>query len=127
MVFNFPTSSHNQFLMNSVQKKAQLLLAFQAIKKDPKFSIRRAANIYTVPRSTLATRIDGTQARRDIVHPRQKLTKLEENTIVQRIIKLDFQAFPPRLNAVKDMANQLLRDRDASRVGKNWASNFVKR
>jgi RecB family endonuclease NucS len=25
------------------------------------------------------------------------------------------------------MANRLLRDRDASRVGKNWVSNFVKR
>jgi hypothetical protein len=70
MIFNFPTLSHNQFLMNSVQKEAQLLLALQAIKKDPKLSIRRAADIYTVPRSTLATRIDGTRARRDIVHPR---------------------------------------------------------
>jgi hypothetical protein len=53
------------------------------------------------------------------MHPRQNLTKLEENTIVQRIIKLDFQAFPSRLSAIEDMANQLLRDRDASRVGKN--------
>jgi hypothetical protein len=76
--------------MNSVQKKAQLLLAFQAIKKDPKFSIWRAANIYTISRLTLATRINGTRARRDIMHPRQKFTKLEENTIVQRIIELDF-------------------------------------
>jgi hypothetical protein len=127
MVFNFPTSSHNQVLMNSVQKEAQLLLALQAIKKDSKFSIRRAANIYTVLRLTFATRIDSTRARRDIMHPRQKLTELEKNTIVQRIIELDFQAFSPRLNAVENMANRLLRDRDALRVGKNWASNFVKR
>jgi hypothetical protein len=70
MVFNFPTLSHNQFLMNFVQKEAQLLLALQAIKKDPKFSIRRAANIYIIPCSTLATRINGTRARRDIVHLR---------------------------------------------------------
>jgi hypothetical protein len=55
------------------------------------------------------------------------LTKLEEKIIVQRILELDSQAFPPRLSAVEDMANRLLRDRDASRVGKNWASNFVKR
>jgi hypothetical protein len=76
--------------MNFVQKEAQLFLAFQAIKKDPKFNIRRAADIYTVFRLIFATRIDGTRARRDIVHPRQKLTELEENTIVQRIIKLNF-------------------------------------
>jgi hypothetical protein len=80
MVFNFPTSLHNQFLMNFVQKEAQLLLALQAIKKDPKFSIGRAADIYTVFRSTLATRINSTRARRNIVHPRQKLTKLKKKT-----------------------------------------------
>jgi hypothetical protein len=56
--------------MNSVQKKAQLLLALQAIKKNPKLSIRRAANIYTISRLIFATRINGTRARRDIVHPR---------------------------------------------------------
>jgi hypothetical protein len=127
MVFNFPTLSYNQFLMNSVQKEAQLLLALQAIKKDPKFSIRRAANIYTISRLILAMRIDGIRARRNIVHLYQKLTKLEENTIVQRIIELNFQALPPRLSAVEDMVNRLLCDRDASRVGKNWAFNFVKR
>jgi hypothetical protein len=113
--------------MNSTQKEAQLMLAIQAIKKDPKLSIRRAALIYTVSRITLQARLDGRNSRRDILHPRQNFTKLEKNTIIQRIIELNSQAFPSRLNAVKDMANRLLRDRDASRVGKNWASNFVKR
>jgi len=28
---------------------------------------------------------------------------------------------------VEDMANRLLRDRDTACVGKNWASNFVRR
>jgi hypothetical protein len=103
------------------------MLAVQAIKKDPKLSIRRAALIYTVFRTTLQARLDGRNSRRDILHPRQNLTKLEESTIIQRIIKLNSQTFSSRLNAVKDMANRLLRDRDALRVGKNWASNFVKR
>lgn len=35
--------------------------------------------------------------------------------------------FPPRLGGVEDMANRLLSARDAPRVGKNWASNFVRR
>lgn len=113
--------------MDSNQKEAKLILAIQAIKGDPQLSIRRAATIYRVPRSTLATRIHGVQSRRDISHPRQKLTKLEEDTIVRRVIDLDSEAFPPRLSAVEDMANRLLRDRDAPRVGKNWASNFIKR
>lgn len=113
--------------MDSLQSETQIILAIQAIRTTPKLSIRRAANIYKVPRSTLATRIRGTQARRDSRPNCQNLTALEENAIVQRIIELDSQAFPPRLSAVEDMANRLLSDRDAQRVGKNWASNFVKR
>jgi hypothetical protein len=103
-----------------------LILAIQAIKKDPKLSVRRAATIYKMPYSTFKTRIHGIRARRDISPFCKNLIKLKENTIIQRIIKLNSQAFPPRLSAVKDMANRLLRDRDASRVGKNWASNFDK-
>ena len=48
----------------------------------------------------------------------QKLTKLEESTIVQHILDLDSQSFPPRLSGVEDMANRLLAKRDASKVGK---------
>jgi hypothetical protein len=46
------------------------MLAVQAIKKDPKFSIRRAALIYTISRTTLQARFDGRNSRRDILHPR---------------------------------------------------------
>jgi hypothetical protein len=82
-----------------------LILAIQAIKKDPKFSIRRAAIIYKVPYFTFNTRIHGIRARRDISPFCKNLTKLEKDTIIQRIIELNSQAFPSRLSAVEDMAN----------------------
>ena len=113
--------------MDFPQNESQMLLAIQAIERDPKLSVRRAAAIYSVPRTTLRARIDGIKSRRDIVANGRNLTKLEEIAIVQRIVELDSQALPPRLSAVKDMANRLLCDRDALPVGKNWASNFVKR
>jgi hypothetical protein len=91
--------------MNYTQKESQLILAIQALKKDPKLSIRSAATIYKVPYTTLNTRIHGTRARRDVEANGRNLTKLEEDTIIQRIIGLDSQAFPPRLNAVENMAN----------------------
>ncbi len=47
--------------------------------------------------------------------------------LIQHILDLATKGFPPRLSVVEDMANQLLATRDASRVGKHWASNFVKR
>jgi len=47
--------------------------------------------------------------------------------IIQYITELFTRAFPPRLRFVEDMANRLLRERDALPVGKLWAHNFVKR
>lgn len=105
--------------MDAARKEAQLVLAIQAIKSTPVISIRRAAAIYNVPYSTLNTRIHGIQSRRDSIPKSQKLTEQEEYTIVQRVLELNSQAFPPRLSAVEDMANRLLREREASRVGKN--------
>jgi hypothetical protein len=55
------------------------------------------------------------------------LTDLEESVILQYILDLDSRSFPPRLSGVEDMANRLLVERNASRVGKRWASNFVAR
>jgi hypothetical protein len=39
MDFNFPTSSFFRFQMDFAQKEFQLILAIQAIKKDPKLGI----------------------------------------------------------------------------------------
>ena len=113
--------------MDSVSKESQLLLAIEALKQDPKLSIRAAAKVYSVSRNTLQRRRDKTPSRLDITPPCQKLTKLEESTITQYILDLDARSFPPRLCGVEDMANRLLEDRHAPPVGPRWASNFVKR
>ncbi|RFN47269.1 hypothetical protein FIE12Z_8482 [Fusarium flagelliforme] len=108
-------------------KEARILLALQALKNDPKLSIRRAAEIYNVHYRTLHRRHKGSQSRRDIIPKSRKLSDLEEQIIVQYILDLDSRGFPPRLRGVEEMANRLLADRDASPIGINWASNFVKR
>ena len=108
-------------------KEGQLLLAIQATRKNTNLSVRAAARIYEVDRRTLTERIRGRPSRRDTVPNLRKLTDLEELAIVQYILDLDARAFPPRLASVEDMASRLLRDRDAPPVGKNWASNFIKR
>lgn len=113
--------------MESAQKENPMILAVQAIQNDPKLSIRAAARIYAVDRSTLNMRLKGITARRDTVPNSRKLTDLEEYTIVQYILDLDARSFPPRLCGVQEMANRLLADRKASPVGVNWASKFVKR
>ena len=102
-------------------------MAVEAIQNNPKLSIRAAAKIYNVADRTIRRRLAGQPARRDCTANSKKLTQSEEEAIVQYIIELCARAFPPRLRGVEDMANQLLRARDAPPVGKLWAHNFVKR
>ena len=56
-----------------------------------------------------------------------KLTKIEEEVIVQYILDLDTRGFAPWLVGVEDMANYILQSRGGKRVGKLWAHRFVQR
>jgi hypothetical protein len=59
-----------------------------------------------------------------------KLTLNEEGVLLQRILDLDAQGFPPQLAIVRDIANIILSSRSKQpppTVGKNWVTNFVKR
>jgi hypothetical protein len=108
-------------------KEGRVILALDALKRDEKLSLRAAAKLYNVPATTLFDRRAGRPAQADTTPKVKKLTQLEEGAIVQYIIELSERAFPPRLSGVEDMANQLLRVRDAPPVGKLWAHRFVKR
>ena len=100
-------------------EEGRILLAIQALKLCQFKSIRAAAKAYDVPRSTLQTRLDGITSRHDSTPNSQKLTPKEEEAIVQYILDLDSRGFPPRPQSVQEMADLLLSERDASRVGKN--------
>src|SRR6201989_2954275 len=113
--------------MESSSQESRILLALQAIKPRRNLTIRRAAKVYNVPYTTLRNRRQGKSAREDMIPNSRKLTELEEKTLVQHILDLDSRSFPPRLSGVEDMANRFHRERDATKVGVNWASNFVKR
>ncbi len=93
-------------------------MALQALQNDKNLSVRAAAKIYGVARKTLGRQHVGKPTRCDTTPKSKKLTKSEEEAIVQYIVELFTRAFPPRLCSVEDMANQLLRVRDAPPVGK---------
>jgi hypothetical protein len=113
--------------MESLPPESRVILALQAIQDDENLSIRAAAKIYNVPATTIRRRRDGRTARCSTRPNSMNLTKSEEDAIVQYIIELSTRAFPPRISGVEEMANQLLRVRDAPPVGKNWATKFIKR
>lgn len=102
-------------------------LALQALKHDQQLSIRAAARVYDVAERTVRRRRAGHCARSDLAANSRNLTDSEEDTIVRYVLDMSARFFPPRLGGVEDMANRVLSARDAPRVGKNWASNFVRR
>jgi len=104
--------------MPSTSNETQVILALQVLQNDENLSERAAAKLYGVDRRTLARRRAGHPARRDTTPNSKKLTRLEEEAIVRYIVELYARAFPPRLCGIEDIANQLLRARDAPPVGK---------
>ncbi|KAL2016134.1 hypothetical protein VTK56DRAFT_4225 [Thermocarpiscus australiensis] len=113
--------------MASTSNEARVILALEALRNNQKLSLRAVAKLYNVPESTLRGRRAGKPARCDIPANSRRLTDPEEKAIIQYITELVERAFPPRLCGIEDMANQLLRARDAPPVGTRWAHNFVKR
>jgi hypothetical protein len=108
----------------------QLSLALNAFETKQIKSLRQAAITYNVPRSTLLDRYHGRQSRRVYRPMTSKLTTTEEAVLIQRVVDLDKQGFPPRLSIVRGIANILLASRGISpppTVGINWPTTFVKR
>ena len=113
--------------MESSLNENRIIMALQAIKQDPKLSVRRASEIYQVPRTTLRDRRNGLTSRNDIPSNSRNLTVLEEEIILERTIDLIERGFPPRQNDICDMANLMREARNAPPVGPRWAENFVRR
>ncbi len=89
--------------MESSSIESRTILAIEVLKKDPKFSVRRAAKIYEIPEATLRHRRVGRLARRDMPASSRALTDLEEDVIVQRILDLDSRGFQPRQGDVREI------------------------
>ena len=66
----------------------QLNLALNAKQKIPYLSFRKAAKIYKVGLNTLSQRQKGRPSKRDTVPKSRKLTDLEEETIVYKVLEL---------------------------------------
>jgi hypothetical protein len=104
--------------MPSTSKEARVILALEALQNDGKLSFRAVAKLYNVLVTTLYNRRAGRPTRRDSPVNSKKLTKSEEEAIVQYVLEPDARSFPLRLSGVEDMANQLLHVRDAPPVSK---------
>jgi hypothetical protein len=75
--------------MQQTYTEGAVQLAIQALDKKQIESEKRAAAIYSVPRSTIQRRRAGTQSRRDCQPNSKKLTKLEEEVVVGHVLEQD--------------------------------------
>ena len=67
---------------NDPGQDGRLLLAIRAIKSDRVTSIRKAAQLYDIPRSTLQRRLNGTKERVPAHNIERKLINIEKETLL---------------------------------------------
>lgn len=125
--FHFKFSITSQLSMSLFLEERRITLAIQAIENNINLSRRQAGQIYEVPEAILRHRMKGRTLRGDIRNGRQKITKSEEDAIVQYVLDLEERGFSPRIAGVEDMANLFFKWRDGGRVGPNWTARFIAR
>src|SRR4051794_6010326 len=105
--------------MSQLYTEADINLALSDITSQKIPSQRRAAAIYNIPQSTFNDRVTGARSRRDREPNRKRMTKLEEEVIVERILNESSRGLATSKDIVRDMANKLLEERGRAPVGKN--------
>ncbi|APA05390.1 hypothetical protein SS1G_09809 [Sclerotinia sclerotiorum 1980 UF-70] len=85
--------------MESNNQEGRILLAIEAINKDQKLSIRKAAKLYNIPRTKIQRRMDGTTPRIESRANSHNLTKLEEEVLIQYIIDMDERGLVSNMRA----------------------------
>ena len=112
--------------METLPKESHLVLALEALKKDSKLSIWKAATIYEIPKTSLHNQCTGKQSQSELPANSQKLTDLEEKVILERVLDLDVQGFQTQLSNIWEMADHLQANCNVSHIEPQWVNGFVK-
>jgi hypothetical protein len=113
-----------------VEQEGRIEIAISALKNNEIQSIRRAAEIYKLPKSTLYDRVNGQQFRVNLRANSHRLSKTQEEALVNWIVSMDTRGVAPRHFEVAEMANIILQTENPTEykpVGPNWVTNFTKR
>jgi hypothetical protein len=99
--------------------KADIQLTISNIQSKQIQSERRATAVYNVPQVTVQRRRARRRSQRDCEPNSKRLQKLEEEAILQRILKHSVRGIPVSKADVRDIANRLLQERASKPVSKN--------
>jgi Tc5 transposase DNA-binding domain/helix-turn-helix, Psq domain len=91
-------------------------------------SIRAAAAVYSIPRTTLDRRLNDGLTRRESHSFQQLLSIEQEKRLVQWILDLEKQGHAPTHKQVREMALQIsIHSGGPQTIGHNWVSRFLRR
>ena len=113
-----------------IEQEGRILIALSDLSNKKILSVRAAAALYQIPRSTLRDRLNGSKHRPEARANGLQLTAAEEESLVQWALSLDRRGACPRPCHIRVMADILLAKRGFStpqHVGVNWASKFINR
>jgi hypothetical protein len=99
--------------------EGDIYLAISDIQSKRIRSEKRAAKIYNIPQTTIQRRRARQRARSDCEPNSKRLTKLEEEVILQSILNASLRRLPPTKALVRDIANRLLRERGRKPISKH--------
>ena len=104
---------------------ARIELAIADLANQAKPNYMSIAKKYEVARTTLRNRFLGQQLSTKAAASkyRQRLTFIQEETLIKHINSLTNRGLPPTSRIVRNLAEEILE----GPVGKNWTSDFIKR
>ena len=107
--------------------EGNILLAMSAFQSGQCASPYAAAKAYNVNHKTLYRKVDGCTSRENYIPQNRKLSLMEDEVIVQNILKLHAQGLSSVISTVKEMADSICKAREDTPVGVNWPNTFMKR
>ena len=110
------------------KQEGKIQLALQALCRGNVPSVRQAAKIFGVPRSTLTDRSKGMPPAKECQQSMQRLCVQEELSLVRTIHQLVTWGWYLSINLLEGFATYLLKCKgDMKPLGYNWYLNFLTR
>lgn len=109
-------------------RETAIELAIQALDTKEIATVAAAAREYGIPRTTLASRLQGHQTQQTSHQHQQRLTPAQEEFLADWILEEDAHGAPPSHTRAREMAIQVLRmNGDTAPLGKAWIQHFIQR
>ncbi|CEL10896.1 hypothetical protein ASPCAL14003 [Aspergillus calidoustus] len=119
-----------QSRQNLVEQEGRIQLAIKALENYDIPSIRRAAQVFNVPNSTLQDRMQGHLFQGELRNQNLRLSQTQEESLMQWIEVRDKRGVAPRPSHVRQMADIILKKDSKTPpqpMRKNWVTQFINR